>query len=205
MAVRALPGRFWFGGWGLPLLGLWLLFGRAPLSSAQPAEVSAGRYQPPRETSHEPPPRETSLEARRSGGLRIRWRASVQEEGGQFLLYFGTSQESLRILAERVPQGRGWYEVAYLPASSGSVLYELRYRDRGGREHVLTSEAVKVSIIDSMPSPAVTFGGSAQSLAAFESVALPAPGIGLFDLAGEFPAVLRHDEEPLTPPPERRI
>ncbi len=176
------------------MLGLWLLLGCLPVH-AQPAEAAPELLEPPQETSF--------LNARPDSELRIQWRASVRQEGGQFLLYRGTSPESLQIFAARVPRGRSWYEVVDSPASSGLMLYELRFRDREGREHVLTTQTVSVSIIGSLPSPAVRSEGSAQSVAALDLLALPVPRTRRLELAGRSPAVLRLDDEPPTPPPER--
>ena len=200
LVKQVLPDKSRFEEWSLTLLGFWLLFGWAPAYGDVPIAVDPGLAQPAHEASS--PHETTSLNARRDSELRIQWRASVQEEGGQFLVYRGTSPESLEVFAERAPKGRSWYEVVDSPVS-GVTHYELRYRDREGREHVLSTETVNVSIVEPLSPAALWHEASGHSAALVSSPALPALEARRSNVGGRVTAVIRLDEEPLTPPPER--
>jgi len=92
-------------------------------------------------------PREVNLLKPPHEDLRIRWAATVHEEGGEFLI----SREGLggfpSVVARVRARGDGRYAVAER-GSAGSWTYKLRYRDRRGREYVLATIRLNVESLD---------------------------------------------------------
>jgi hypothetical protein len=149
----------------------------------------------PREVS-----REISLIKPPHDDLRIRWSATVHEEGGEFLL----SRQGLggfsSVVARVRPRGDGRYAVAE-PGSAGSRTYKLRYRDRHGREYLLATIRLNVESLD--PGRGILSTGTDGPPAAVRTAAilpLPAARAGSAPGRAEAPAGVAAPRPPLPPP-----
>ena len=118
-------------------------------------------------------PREVNLLKPPHDDLRIRWSATVHEEGGEFLV----SRQGLggfpSVVARVRPRGDGRYAVAER-GSPGSWIYKLRYRDRRGREYVLATIRLNVERLDGGPGT-LTAGVEPAPLAVRTAAVLPMP------------------------------
>jgi hypothetical protein len=132
--------------------------------------------------------------------LRIRWSALVHEEGGEFRLSRQGLGGAPSVVARVRPRVDGRYEVAEHGAI-GSWIYELRYRDRRGREHLLVTIRLNVESVDAGHG-VLTAGAHGQPPAALTAALLPPP-----DAMAALPAVAAEgaargpDRWPPTPPP----
>lgn len=92
-------------------------------------------------------PREVNLLKPPHEDLRIRWAATVHEEGGEFLVSRQGLDGFPSVVARVRAGGDGRYAVGER-SSAGSWTYKLRYRDRRGREYVLATIRLNVESLD---------------------------------------------------------
>jgi hypothetical protein len=105
--------------------------------------------------------------------LRIRWSALVHEEGGEFLISRHGIGGPTSVVARVRPRVDGRYNVAHRGAA-GSWIYEIRYRDRRGREHNLATIRLNVENLDSARG-VLTGGAPVQPLAVLTAAVLSSP------------------------------
>jgi hypothetical protein len=92
-------------------------------------------------------PRDINLLKPPHDDVRIRWSATVSEEGGEFLISRQGTGGFSSVVARVRPRGDGRYSVAQR-SSPGASTYKLRYRDRHGREYVLATIRLNVERVD---------------------------------------------------------
>lgn len=178
--VASFAGRAAAAAWLLALGSAWTSAAPGPLATELPREVNL--LKPPHDD------------------LRIRWSATVHEEGGEFLV----SRQGLggvpSVVARVRPRGDGRYAVAER-GPAGSWIYKLRYRDRHGREYVLATIRLNVERFDGGPG-ILTAVVDGQPLAIRTAAVLPMPAAEAAappDAAAATPG--RPVRQPPTPPP----
>lgn len=157
--------------------------------------ASADRVTLPREFA-----REINLLKAPNDDVRIRWSATVHEEGGEFLVSRQGIGGLASVVARVRPRGDGRYSVAER-GSAGFRTYKLRYRDRHGREYVLATIRLNVESLD--PGRGILSTGTDGPPAAVRTAAiLPTPETGAGSLAGrpDAAAAVPAPRPPLPPP-----
>lgn len=145
-------------------------------------------------------PREVNVIKPPHDGLRIRWSATVHEEGGEFLVSRQGLSGFPSVVARVRPRGDGRYAVAER-GPAGSWTYKLRYRDRHGREYVLATIQLTVERLDGGPG-ILTAGADGLPLAVRTAAVFPMPAADTAappDAAAAAPG--RPVRRPPTPPP----
>jgi hypothetical protein len=188
MTSRAAPGKTVASYAGRAAAAALLLVLGSAWTSAAPGPL-AGEL--PREVNVTKPPHD---------GLRIRWSATVHEEGGEFLVSRQGLDGYPSVVARVRPRGDGRYAVAER-GPAGSWTYKLRYRDRHGREYVLATIQLTVERLDGGPG-ILTAGVDGQPLAVRTAAVLPMPAAeAAAPRYGAAAAPGRPLRQPPTPPP----
>jgi len=131
--------------------------------------------------------------------LRMKWDVEIYEGGGQFVIYRGDGLTDLNAIAAIKGAASGQFEyVDDGPRPSRSV-YQLRYKDRSGRELVLATVLVRP---DGLQDPTDAVSLSTASLAGIlPEVAVIGGGSGVAIVPNP-PSRLTHGgSKPPTPPP----
>ena len=134
--------------------------------------------------------------------VHVRWEAIIHDEGGQFVLWRGVDPDLLGVVAQLNADEGGRYEFVDSYVSAGIRIYQLRYRDGSGKEHILATRQVRIELIGSQQTGALAPTSTSPVVSAeWTAIAAPMGERRFLNELSRVPSDRVH--EPPTPPPRR--